>query len=54
MIIGSNSSEISSTSDVNFSDIDSDDLPDTPNTSDMKFSDDDSVLNTSLSDDSVG
>ncbi|XP_060840629.1 uncharacterized protein LOC132921565 isoform X2 [Rhopalosiphum padi] len=39
--------EFSSTSDFNCSDIDSDDLPDTPNTSDLKFSDDDSILSTS-------
>lgn len=35
-----------STSDVNLSDIDTDDLPDTPNTSDMNSSDqEDSILN---------
>lgn len=53
MTIGSDLSEISSMSDRNFSDIDTDDLPDTPNTSDMKFSDDDSILNISSSCDSV-
>lgn len=39
--------EISSTSDINFSDLDTDDLLDTPNTSDMQFSDDDSIMSSS-------
>lgn len=39
--------DVSSTSDVNLSDLDSEDLPDTPNTSDMKFSDEDSILSSS-------
>ncbi|XP_025206733.1 uncharacterized protein LOC112602713 isoform X2 [Melanaphis sacchari] len=39
--------DFSSISDFNCSDINSDDLPDTPNTSDLKFSDDNSILSTS-------
>lgn len=46
-------SEISSMSERDSSDIDTDDLQDTPDTSDMKFSDDDSILNISSSSDSV-
>lgn len=44
----SNLLQYSSTSDVDYSDIDSDDLPTTPDTCDMNTSDDDSVLNSSL------
>lgn len=53
-MIDSVTSEMSSTSDVNFSDIDSDDLMSTPCTSDMNDdSDDDAPLNVSFSSDSV-